>query len=88
MKNIPFFSKPIKHSKNADPLLFLVSFTKCQREKNIEKTLFGSAGTQKVIISGFWDYFATISTESKKNISSKTYIYIKRVCLTFNWQKR
>ena len=49
MKNIQFFfSKPIKHSKNADPLLFLLSFTKCQREKNIEKTLFGSAGTQKV----------------------------------------
>ena len=36
-------SKPMKRSKNADTLLFLLSFTKCQREK----ILFVSAGAQK-----------------------------------------
>ena len=33
----------MKRSKNADTLLFLLSFTKCQREK----ILFVSAGAQK-----------------------------------------
>ena len=37
----------MKHNKNLDTLLFLLSFTKCQREKNIEKTLFVSAGARK-----------------------------------------
>ena len=36
----------MKHNKNTDTLLFLLSFTKCQREKKI-KTFFVSAGTQK-----------------------------------------
>ena len=30
-------SKPIKHNKNVDTLLFLLSVTKCQREKKILK---------------------------------------------------
>ena len=37
----------MKYNKNADTLLFLLLFTKGQREKNIEKTLFVSAGAQK-----------------------------------------
>ena len=37
----------MKHNKSADSLLFLLSFTKSQREKNIEITLFVSAGTQR-----------------------------------------
>ena len=41
------FPKPMKHSKNADTLLFLLSFTKSQREKNIERTFSVSAGTHK-----------------------------------------
>ena len=32
------------HNKNADTLLFLLSFTKNQREKNSERTFFVSAG--------------------------------------------
>ena len=37
----------MKHNKSADSLLFLLSLTKSQREKNIEITLFVSAGTQR-----------------------------------------
>ena len=49
MKNIKklIVSKPMKHNKNADILLFLLSFTKCQCEKNIERTFFVSVGAQK-----------------------------------------
>ena len=37
----------MKHNKNAGILLFLLSFTKRQPEKNIERTFFVSAGAQK-----------------------------------------
>ena len=37
----------MKHKKNAETILFLLSFTKCQCEKNIERTYFVSAGTKK-----------------------------------------
>ena len=37
----------MKRNKNAANLLFLLSFTKCQREENIERTFFVSAGAQK-----------------------------------------
>ena len=37
----------MKYNKNADTLLFLLLFTTGQPEKNIEKTLFVSAGAQK-----------------------------------------
>ena len=37
----------MKHNKNAGTLLFLLSFTKSQREKNIKRTFFLSAGAQK-----------------------------------------
>ena len=37
----------MKHNKNADTLLNLRSFTKCQREKNIERKFFVSAGAQR-----------------------------------------
>ena len=37
----------MKQNKNADTLLFLLPFTKFQREKNIEGTFFVSAGAQK-----------------------------------------
>ena len=49
MKNILklIVSKPIKHDKSADTLLFLLSFSKSQREKNIERAFFVSAGAQK-----------------------------------------
>ena len=49
MKNIQklIVSKPRKYNENADTLLFLLSFTTGQCEKNIEKTLFVSAGAQK-----------------------------------------
>ena len=48
MKNIQklIASKPVKHNKNT--LLFLLSFSKSQYKKNIEKTFFVSAGAQKV----------------------------------------
>ena len=36
----------MKHNKHADTLLFLMSFIKCQHEKNIERTFFVSAGAQ------------------------------------------
>ena len=37
----------MKHNKNADTLLFLLSFTKCQHEKNIERTFFVSPDAKK-----------------------------------------
>ena len=37
----------MKHNKNADTLLFLLSFTVSMWKKNIEKTFFVSAGAQK-----------------------------------------
>ena len=37
----------MKHNKKSDPLLFLLLFTKCQHEKNIERTFFVSAGALK-----------------------------------------
>ena len=37
----------MKHNKNADTLLFLLSFTKSQREKNIERTFSVSTGAIK-----------------------------------------
>ena len=61
MKNMEklIVSKPMKYNKNMDTLLFLLIFTTGQREKkywmlrvnvkkNIEKTLFVSAVTQKM----------------------------------------
>ena len=50
MKNIEnlIVSKPGKYNKNADTLLFLLLFTTGQRERNIKKTLFVSAGAQKM----------------------------------------
>ena len=42
----------MKYNKNADTLLFLLLFTKSQREKNIQKTLFVSAGARKRWSSG------------------------------------
>ena len=90
MKNIKklIVSKPMKHNKNADILLFLLSFTKCQCEKNIERTFFVSVGAQKgweAVVSG--TALPQYLPNPKKNISSKIYIYIKYICLTFNWQK-
>ena len=37
----------MKYNKNANTLLFLLLFTKDQPERNIDKTLFVSAGAQK-----------------------------------------
>ena len=37
----------MKHNKNADTLLFLLLFTKCHLETNIERTFLVSAGAQK-----------------------------------------
>ena len=36
----------MKYNKSEDTLLFLLSFTKCQREKNIERTFFVNAVAQ------------------------------------------
>ena len=37
----------MKHNKSVDTLFFLLSFTKCQREKNVSRTFFVSVGSQK-----------------------------------------
>ena len=37
----------MKHNKSADTVLFLLLFTKSQREKKFEKTFLASAGAQK-----------------------------------------
>ena len=49
MKNIwtSIVSKPTKYNNNTATLLFLLLFTTSQRDNNIEKTLFVSAGAQR-----------------------------------------
>ena len=49
MKNIQklIVSKPMNYNKNAYTFLSLLLLTTGQRERNIEKTLFVSAGAQK-----------------------------------------
>ena len=66
----------MKYNKNADNLLFLLLFTTGQREKNIEKTLFVSAGAQKrwkKRVLGI--LYCSIYRILKVKISSKIYIY-------------
>ena len=61
----------MKHNKNADISLFPLSFTECQREKNIERTFFVSAGAQE---GEKWRVLGlhTIFTElQKKNLPVK-----------------
>ena len=83
----------MNHNKSTDTLLFLLSFTKTQREKFFERTFFVSPGAQKGWeTAGFEDtlpQYLPISTlpQSKKEISGKIYIYVKDICFTFNWQK-
>ena len=80
----------MKYNKNADTFLYQRLFTMGKREKNIEKT-FVSAGAQKR-----WKTAGSGNTlpQDLPNPKSKfpvkfifTYIYIKYICLTFNWQK-
>ena len=48
----------MKYNKNEGSFLFLLLFTMGQRDKNIEKTLFVSAGAQKKVKnSEFWEHF-------------------------------
>ena len=66
-KCIKIVWKPMKHNKNADTLLFLLSFTKWQREKKYWKNILCECRRSKRgRNSGFWHYFTTVSTESKK----------------------
>ena len=66
-KCIKIVWKPMKHNKNADTLLFLLSFIKWQREKKYWKNILCECRRSKRgRNSGFWHYFTTVSTESKK----------------------
>ena len=68
MKNIQklIASKPVKHNKNT--LLFLLSFSKSQYKKNIEKNILCECRRSKSgRNTGFREYFTTIFTELKKN---------------------
>ena len=49
MENIQklIISKPMKHNKNGDTLLFEMSFINSQRGNNIDRTFCVSAGAQK-----------------------------------------
>ena len=70
----------MKHNKNADTLLFLLSFTKFQREKNIEGTFFVSAGAQKGWeLASFGTTLPQYLPDPKSKISSKVCIYIKNI---------
>ena len=77
----------MKQNKNADIILFLLPFTKFQREKNIEGTFFVSAGAQKGWeLAGFGTTLPQYLPKPKSKTSTKVYIYIKNICLTFDWQ--
>ena len=74
MKNIwqLIVSKPVKHDKNAKTLLFLLSFTKNQREKKFWKNILCECRrSKKVRNRGFWEYFITISTKSPPEVFYK-----------------
>ena len=75
----------MKHNKNADTLLFLLSFTKNQREKILKRTFLVSAGGRIG-----WETAGcgnTLPQYLPNPTSSRIYIYIKYSCLTLNWQK-
>ena len=79
----------MQHNKIADTHLFLLSLTKCPHEKNIEKAFFMSAGPQNESeTAGSGDTLSQCLYQNiyriQKKISSKIYIYVKYICLTFN----
>ena len=51
------------YNKDADNIFFLLSFTRCQREKNIERTFLVSAGAGEKLVLGLLSY---IIYQSKK----------------------
>ena len=79
----------MKHNKNADTVLFLLSFTKSKREKNVERTFSVTPDAQKG-----WETADSGNTlpqylSNPKNIFRvNLYIYVKYICLTFNLQKK
>ena len=75
----------MNYNKNTYTFLSLLLLTTGQRERNIEKTLFVSAGAQKR-----WKTGGSGSTlpQYLPNPKSKFYIYINYICLTFNSQKK
>ena len=81
----------MKYNKNTDTFLYQRLFTMGKREKNIEKTLFLSAGAQKRWkTEGSGNTLPRDLPNPKSRFLVKfifTYIYIKYICLTFNWQK-
>ena len=65
----------MKHNQNADTFLLLLLFTKSQHEKNWKNIPCKCRRSKKVKNDGFLVFW----------ISSQIHIYIKYVCLTFNW---
>ena len=61
----------MQHNKTAHTHLFLLSLTKCQHEKNIEKAFFISAGPQNESETAGSGVFTKISIESKKKFPVK-----------------
>ena len=79
MKNIwkLIASKPVKHNKNADTLLYLLSFTKSKREKNNVKK--GEKQCLGIL-------YRNICRIQKINFQENLCFRIV-YSLTFNWQK-
>ena len=72
----------MKHNKNADTLLFLLLFTKNQREKNMKKHSLGVQMLKKDE-NGSSGYNLSQYLPIPKNLS-KIHIYIKYICLNFD----
>ena len=92
MKNIykSTISKPTKHNKNVDILLFLLWFIESQRKKIFKKHSLWVQALEKgetQWVLGLL-YHNMYQIQKNKFPVKFIYIYIKYICLTFNWQKK
>ena len=85
-KYIKIVSKPMKHKTIGKPFCSYSHLLSVSMKKNIARTFFVCAGAQKgwetVVLKILYHNIYQI----QKKIPSKIYIYIKYICLTFNWQ--
>ena len=78
----------MKHNKNADTLLFLLSFTKCHREKNIERTFFARAGAPKGWESAGFGTTLPLYLSNPKNEFPVKFIFTSSIFVLLSTSKK
>ena len=78
----------MKYIKNADTPLFLQLFTKGQQEKNIEKTLFVSAGAQKRWKTAGWGSALPLYLPNPKSKLPVKFIFILSIFVLLSTNKK